>query len=85
MAEFAANNNVLETTGISLFFANYGLNPKITFELQIQVDNYEEGQAYRLADCLSKIHDLIKTEILFAQDRQQEYAHGYRYLYLHTA
>jgi hypothetical protein len=43
MAEFAANNHISETTSISPFFANYGLNPKIDFELEIQVDNHEEG------------------------------------------
>jgi hypothetical protein len=35
IAEFAANNHVSETTGISPFFANYGLNPKIDFELDL--------------------------------------------------
>jgi hypothetical protein len=68
MAEFAMNNYVLEITGISPFFANYGLNPKIDFEPDIQVDNPEEDQACTLADCLSKIHDLIKSKISFAQD-----------------
>jgi len=29
MAEFAANNVVLETIGVSPFFANYGFHPKL--------------------------------------------------------
>jgi hypothetical protein len=69
MAEFAANNHISETTGILPFFVNYGLNPKIDFELDIQVDNHEEGQAQGLAECLSNIHDLIRSEMSFAQDR----------------
>jgi hypothetical protein len=32
LAEFALNNAVSETTGFSLFFANYGFNPKLGFE-----------------------------------------------------
>jgi hypothetical protein len=32
MAEFTANNHISETTGISPFFANYRLNPKIDFK-----------------------------------------------------
>jgi hypothetical protein len=78
MAEFAANNHVSETTGISPFFANYGLNPKIDFEPDLRVDNPEENEAHTLADRLSEIHDLIKSEMSFAQDRQQEYADRHR-------
>jgi hypothetical protein len=74
MAEFAANNHVSETTGISPFFTNYGLNPKIDFEPDLWVNNPEENEAYTLADRLSEIHDLIKSEMSFAQDWQQEYA-----------
>jgi hypothetical protein len=29
LAEFAANNAVSETTGVSPFFANYGFNPQL--------------------------------------------------------
>jgi transposase InsO family protein len=78
MAEFAANNHISEITGISPFFANYGLNPKIDFELDIRVDNHEECQAQGLAECLSNIHDLIHSEMSFAQDRQQEYVDRHR-------
>jgi hypothetical protein len=50
MAEFTVNNYILETTGILPFVANYRLNTKIDFELDIRVDNPEEDQAYTLAD-----------------------------------
>jgi hypothetical protein len=78
MAEFAANNHISETTGISPFFANYELNTKIDFEPDLRVDNREENEAHTLADCLSEMHDLIKSEMSFAQDRQQEYADQHR-------
>jgi hypothetical protein len=78
MVELTANNNVLETTGILPFFANYGLNPKIDFKPDIWVDNPEEDQAHTLADRLSEMHDLIKSEMVFAQDQQQEYANRYQ-------
>jgi hypothetical protein len=74
MPEFAANNDVSETTGILPFFTNYGLNPKLDFEQDIRVDNPKEDQIHTLTDHLSEIHDLIKSEILFAQDREEEYA-----------
>jgi transposase InsO family protein len=35
MEEFAANNHILETTGISPLFTNYGLNPKSHFQPDI--------------------------------------------------
>jgi hypothetical protein len=68
MAEFAAHNHVSETTRISPFFANYGLNPKIDFEPDLRIDNPEENEAHTLTECLSEIYDLIKSEMSFAQD-----------------
>ena len=32
IVEFAANNAVLETIGVSPFFANYGFHPKLGVE-----------------------------------------------------
>ena len=32
LAEFATNNQVNETTGMSPFFANYGFNPRLGIE-----------------------------------------------------
>jgi hypothetical protein len=80
MAEFAANNHISGTTGISPFFMNYRLNPKIDFKLDIRVDNHEEGQAQGLAECLLNIHDLIRSKISFTQDRQQEYVDRHQQL-----
>jgi hypothetical protein len=68
MAEFAAKNLVLETSRILPLFANYGLNPKIDFEPDMQVDNPEESLAHTLTNHLSEIHNIIKSEISLAQD-----------------
>jgi hypothetical protein len=35
MAKFTMNNYISETTGLSPFFANYGIYPKIDFKLDI--------------------------------------------------
>jgi transposase InsO family protein len=35
MAECTANNHISETTGVSPFFANYGMHPKIDFKPDI--------------------------------------------------
>jgi hypothetical protein len=45
LAEFTTNNHVSETTGLSPFFANYGMHPKLDFEPDLRIDNPQEGQA----------------------------------------
>jgi hypothetical protein len=69
IAEFESNNHVSKTTSLSRFFANYGMHPKIDFEPDIRVDNPEEEQACSLAIYLARIHDIIKSEMSFTQDR----------------
>jgi hypothetical protein len=78
LAEFAANNHVSETTGLSPFFVNYGMHPKLDFEPDLRVDNPEEGQAQSLTRLLAEIHDFAKAEMAYAQDRQREYADNHR-------
>jgi hypothetical protein len=68
MAEFTVNNYILETTGISPFFANYRLNPRMDIEPHIVVDIAEKHPAYTVTNRLSEIHNHIQSEILFAQD-----------------
>jgi transposase InsO family protein len=74
LAKFAANNYVSKTTGLSPFFANYGMYPKLDFERNLRVDNLEEGQAQSLTRLLTEIHDFMKAKMAYAQDRQREYA-----------
>lgn len=41
LAEFAYNNNVYNTTGMTLFFAMYGCHPNIPSSVR---DDYPEGE-----------------------------------------
>jgi hypothetical protein len=68
LTEFTTNNDVSETTGLSPFFANYGMHPKLNFEPDLQVNNPEEGQAQSFTHQLAEIHDFVKAEIAYAQD-----------------
>lgn len=71
LAEFAANNHVSETTTVSPFFANYGFDPRCSFELDIRQDNPEEIEAQQTAEALADIHDVVRSEMRFAQARHQ--------------
>jgi hypothetical protein len=62
LAEFALNNAVSETTGFSPFFANYGFNSKLGFELRppcssdkILQQKREFMKAYNMADRFDRI------------------------------
>jgi len=70
MAEFAANNQTSETTGLSPFYGTYGLDPRISYELGIRVDNPEEVQAQLVAERLQAIHEVLRTEMAYAQQRR---------------
>ena len=78
LAEFAANNQVSDTLGISPFFANLGFHPRCSFELDVRQDNPEEIDAQRFATHLSEIHDVVRSEMRFAQARYQENADRHR-------
>jgi len=62
LAEFAGNNQVLETTTVSPFFANLGCHPHCDFELDIRADNAEEQQVQTAVERIQHIHDLVETE-----------------------
>ena len=72
LAEFATNNQVSETTGVSPFYALHGYDPRWTTELDIRQDNPEEHQAQQVAERLDEIHAVVKAEMAYAQARQQE-------------
>jgi len=70
LAEFAGNNQVLETTTVSPFFANLGYHPHCDIELDISTDTPEEQQAQTTVERIQHLHDLARTEMRYAQARQ---------------
>lgn len=80
IAEFAANNQVSETTGVSPFFANYGFNPRFTVKPRSDQPprNNDELHADQNVELLQEIHAFCRSEMAFAQARQTEYANKSR-------
>jgi len=78
LAEFAGNNQVSATTMLSPFFANFGFHPRYDFELDIRVDVAEEHEAQTAAERLELIHEVVRTEMRYAQLRQAEGADAHR-------
>jgi hypothetical protein len=80
MAEFAANNQASETTGMSPFFATYGQDPLWQFDFTAVEEPRlpEEERAQQVSVKMKEITDHLQAEILRAQHRQQEYADGKR-------
>jgi hypothetical protein len=74
LAEFAANNHVSETTTLSPFFGIYGRHPKCSCDLDIRTDNPQEIDAQLVAQRLNHIHDVLRSEMKYAQARHIEAA-----------
>ena len=74
LTEFAGNNQVSETTTVSPFFAHLACHPRCDFELDIRTNNPEEQQAQAGVERIQHLHDLARTEMRYAQARQQENA-----------
>ena len=74
LAEFAGNNQVSDTTSLSPFFANLGYHPRYDFELDIRIDAPEERDAQTAAERLNLIHEVVRTEMRYAQIRQADNA-----------
>jgi hypothetical protein len=66
LAKFAANNHISKTTGLSPFFANYGMHPKLDFKPDLWIDNPEEGQAQSLTHLLAEIYNFMKAKMAYA-------------------
>src|SRR5260221_9868491 len=71
LAEFAYNNAMNETTGVSPFFANKGYHPSFMMEPNEQVSSPE---AQRFISDLDDLHMELKQSITRAQERYQKYA-----------
>jgi len=72
LAEFAGNNQVSNTTSLSLFLTNLGYHPRYDFELDIRVDAPEEREAQMAAERLERIHEVARAEMRYAQMRQAD-------------
>jgi hypothetical protein len=75
LAEFAANNQVNESTTVSPFFALYGTDPRWQFDLSPAAPN-DNGdlRARAVAEQLEDIHDFARTALLDAQQRYSDQA-----------
>ena len=81
MAEFVARNIVNDLTGMSLFFANKGYYPRISFgppraitrvASKDLVERNTEGNDF--AAKIQEITDLLRTNLLLAQALQEYFA-----------
>lgn len=77
MAEFMGNNHASETTGMSPFFATYGFDPRMDF-LDDQVAENGSQDADQFIQTMNGIHEHLRSEITYAQGRQQEGANAHR-------
>src|SRR6202041_657685 len=64
LAEFAFNNTLSATTGISPFFANKGYHPNITVHPELEVTS---AKATEFAVNLNDLHQELRTQISKAQ------------------
>ncbi len=85
LAEFACNNQVNDSTGISPFFANYGFHPRMGVEPSFpcppqtsKASREEFFNANSIADRFQKILDFVKSNITLAQETQEKYANQSR-------
>jgi len=71
MAEFMGNNQASETTGTSPFFDNYGYDPRMDF-LDEQTFPTDDQEARSFVVTMTELHAYLRTEMGYAQERQQE-------------
>jgi hypothetical protein len=71
------NNHASETTGTSPFFANYGYDPRMDF-LQEQAVPTDDQEARSFVNTMTELHAHLRTEMGYAQERQQDSANQRR-------
>ena len=81
LAEFAANAQKSETTGMSPFFATYGFHPRMGFEPATLPDQPSAARrdAEKFASRMAEILDVVQAESAVAQARYEEQANRHRY------
>ena len=67
LCEFAANNTASETTQVSPFFATFGRDPRMNFDLNQPIEKPEQARTHEAAANLRKIHDLVRAEMTATQ------------------
>ena len=85
LAEFAMNNVISETTGVSPFFANYGFNPRLGVEpsqpTPPNLTSAQKHQFYRanaVADRFDRIITQLKALAQQSIDKYERYANEHR-------
>jgi hypothetical protein len=77
LAEFAANNQALETTGSSPFFVNKGFDPGCQFDLLLAATHdINDQRVLMTSKALAEIHKHLHTEINRANLRHQDNANN---------
>ncbi len=78
LAEFAANNQVSEATGLSLFFANYGFYPCLGIEsakpnlpIWSASQKREVLNVHAMADRIERILDIAKALLAEAKEKYE--------------
>jgi len=71
LMKFTANNMMNESTGVTLFYATYGQDPRIGFEPWTEIDEHgpmikwlQQINAKNFADQRNKMTNLLQSEIL---------------------
>lgn len=81
MAEFAASNHINISTGVTLFFADYGFHPRTEIE---SPETYKEDQKAELlaVDKIvcrqEKIMSFLQDQLAWSQDEQTQFANRNR-------
>jgi hypothetical protein len=71
LAEFAINNAHQSSLKCSPFYANYGYNP--TFSIDLKKSSLSVPVANELAERLSEMHDVLRDNLILAQNQQAKY------------
>ncbi len=83
MAEFADNNAVADTTGMSNFFANKGFHPRMSFSPSTNQgdtarERVQSAKANDIADKMSKVLDIVKEQSRLSRKRMTKQANRCR-------
>ena len=78
LVEFAINNAESSSTGVSPFFANYGLHPLLPIDLIAERPRAVRGEPEKLIEKIRSTLQLVKDNLIAAQDAQAEFANNHR-------